>query len=176
MSNLNENDIAEMNENRNLTLLKRMLNEEYDEVMFWVECPAYQDEIIGIKDEDTYDSNDRLIKNITFQFEGMGEDNIFHNLMEWKNLIEELSLKEETLFKMKDEYQVKSDIIIEETDFKAIYGKNNAEVRKNHIKNELSDLYDNIHDIEFSIAYIGRRISFLKELIRTKRTLMGVKK
>jgi len=177
MSNLNENDIAEMQENRNIVLLKRMLMEnDVDEVMLWVECPGYQDEVLGVTDEDITDNNGRLVKHITFKFTGMGEPNVTGDLMEWKNLIEELSRKEVLLYKKKEAYQVMSDKIISETDFKEIYGKNNADVRKTHVKNELMTDYETIKALEFSVDWIGRRISFLRELIRVKRVLLEVSK
>ena len=176
MSNLNEEDIAEMQENRNIVLLKRMLMEnDVDEVMLWVECPGYQDEVLGVTDEDITDNNGRLVKHITFKFSGMGEPNVTGDLMEWKNLIEELSRKEVLLYKKKETYQVMSDKIIAETDFKEIYGKNNDTVRKTHVKNELMTDYETIKALEFSVDWINRRISFLKELIRVKRVVLEIK-
>ena len=71
-------------------------------------------------------------------------------------------------------YDVKANEIIEHTDFKALYGANNQKVRDNHVRNELSDWYEIIRDLEFSLNYINHRISFLKELIRTKRMIMEV--
>ena len=132
MNNLNEQDLAEMQENRNIVLLKRMLMEnDVDEMMLWVECPSYQDEVLDVTDEDITDNNGRLVKHITFKFTGMGEPNVTGDLMEWKNLVEELSRKEVLLYHKKEAYQVASDKIIGETDFKALFGKNNADVRKN---------------------------------------------
>ena len=176
MSNLNEEDIAEMQENRNIVLLKRMLMEnDVDEVMLWVECPGYQDEVLGVTDEDITDNNGRLVKHITFKFTGMGEPNVTGDLMEWKNLVEELSRKEVLLYKKKEAYQVMSDKIIGETDFKALFGKNNADVRKQYVKEQLRTEHETIKALEFSIDWIGRRISFLRELVKTKRVLMEVK-
>ena len=102
-------------------------------------------------------------------------DDITDYLSEWENLIEELSVKEVLLYKKKEAYQVMSDKIIAETDFKALYGKNNAEVRKTHVKGELMTDYETIKALEFSVDWIIRRISFLRELIRVKRVLMEVK-
>ena len=96
-------------------------------------------------------------------------------LEHWENLIEELSNKEIALYKWKEIYEIKANEIIEHTDFKELYGANNQKVRDNHIKNELSDWYENIKDLEFSINYLSRRIGYLKELIRTKRSLMELK-
>ena len=93
-------------------------------------------------------------------------------MREWDELIHELSDKEVALFKWKEIYEVKANEIIEHTDFKELYGANNQKVRDNHVRNELSDWYDIIKDLEFSIAYIERRISFLRELIKCKRVLL----
>ena len=176
MSNLNEEDLAEMQESRNIVLLKRMLMEnDVDEVMLWVECPGYQDEVLGVTDEDITDNNGRLVKHITFKFTGMGEPNVTGDLMEWKNLVEELSRKEVLLYQKKTAYQQESDRIIAETNFKELYGANNQKVRDNHVKTVLSNDYETIKDLEFSIDWISRRIVYLKELIRTKRVLMEIK-
>lgn len=102
-------------------------------------------------------------------------DDVMANLHEWTCLITELSKKEIELNNLKGNYQALSDEIIESTDFKALYGKNNAEVRKNHVRNELSDEYESIKELEFSLDYLKRRISFLKQLIHTKTVLIEVK-
>jgi mRNA-degrading endonuclease HigB of HigAB toxin-antitoxin module len=95
-------------------------------------------------------------------------------LNEWENLIEELSQKEIALYEWKQVYNIKSEEITAHTDFKAIYGANNQKVRDNHVRNELADWYENIKDLEFSIDYITRRISYLRELVKCKRTIMEV--
>jgi len=87
----------------------------------------------------------------------------------------ELSRKEVLLYRKKEAYQVMSDKIIGETDFKALFGKNNADVRKQYVKEQLRTEHETIKALEFSIDWIGRRISFLRELVKTKRGLMEVK-
>ena len=96
-------------------------------------------------------------------------------LGEWERLINELSEKEVALYEWKEIYQIKSLEIENTVDFKSIYGKNNADVRKQHIKMELGEWDKTIHELETSINWISRRISFLRELIRVKRTLLEVK-
>ena len=110
---------------------------------------------------------------VTYEVEIKG---LLDDLKEWETLIEELSSKEKALLEWKELYQVHSDKIIAETDFKSLYGANNQKVRDNHVKNELSSWYDTIKDLEFSIDWINRRISFLRELIRVKRVLLEVSK
>ena len=96
-------------------------------------------------------------------------------LKEWENLINELSMKELALIEWKEIYEIKAQSIEDETDFKAIYGRNNADIRKLHIKQELKEWSNIITDLEISIAWITRRISFLRELVKCKRTLLEVK-
>ena len=93
----------------------------------------------------------------------------------WSYLITELSSKEIELYKCRESYQALSDKIIESTDFKELYGKNNAEVRKHHVKNELAEEHEHIKNLTFSIDYLIRKISFLKQLIHTKTVMMEIK-
>ena len=100
---------------------------------------------------------------------------VIDNLSEWSRLVTELSENEIALYEWKEVYSVKSEEIIKNTDFKELYGKNNADVRKAHVRNELRDWDNIIHDLEFSIDYLKRRISFLKQLVHTKTVLLEVK-
>jgi len=127
----------------------------------------------NLNEEDIAKMLDMENAEITYEVEIKG---LMDNLEEWETLIEELSSKEKALLEWKELYQSHSEMIIAETDFKALYGKNNADVRKQHVRKELSTWYDTITDLELGISWINRRISFLRELIRTKRTLMEVSK
>jgi mRNA-degrading endonuclease HigB of HigAB toxin-antitoxin module len=100
---------------------------------------------------------------------------ITEDLKEYNETIIELSEKEIALYEWKQVYDIKAEAIVKETDFKTLYGANNQKVRDNHIRNELNDWYEIIKDLEFSINYLNRRIGYLKELIRTKRSLMELK-
>lgn len=91
---------------------------------------------------------------------------------QWNVYIIELSDKEKELITLKESYNQMEQEIIAETDFKALYGKNNETVRKNHVKNELKDLVDNKHDLELRINYLKRRISYIKELLQMQRSLL----
>ena len=62
--------------------------------------------------------------------------------------------------------------ILNNTDFKELYGRNNESVRKAHIKNELKDLVDTKHDLELRINFLKRRIEYIKELMRMQETLL----
>ena len=96
-------------------------------------------------------------------------------LVEWEDLVDELSDKEVALYEWKSVYNVKADEIIANTDFKGLYGANNQKVRDTHVANELAEWHSTIKDLEFSINWIQNRISFLRELIRVKKTIMEVK-
>lgn len=95
-------------------------------------------------------------------------------LREWEELVNELSEKEIALFKWKEVYEIRAMEIENNTDFKELYGKNNEKVRREHIKNELADWHYIIKDLELSINWITRRISFLK-LVNWKMTLIEAK-
>ena len=97
-------------------------------------------------------------------------------LKEWEDLIEELTEKEIDYYYNKRTYNALADKIIAETDFKSLYGANNQKVRDNHVRNELNDLYNDIKTLEFSIDWINRRISLVRELVQVKRVMMEVKR
>lgn len=103
------------------------------------------------------------------------KNNISYDLWEWSKLITELSEKERDLIELKDIIFDKEQWIIENTDFKAVYGKNNSDVRKLHLTKHMKSEYENRRSLELSIDYIKRRISFLKSLIHVKSVIMGVK-
>ena len=90
-------------------------------------------------------------------------------LREWELMVNELSSKEIELYNLKEAYLIAEADIVNEVDFKAIYGKNNEKIRKEHCKKELSDLVEQIKELEFSIAWIKQYIPFLKEVIRSKK-------
>ena len=96
-------------------------------------------------------------------------------LNEWEQYIDELSEKEVALYQWKSVYNVKADEIIANTDFKALYGANNQKVRDQHVKEELRDWHNTIKELEFSINWLTHRISYMRELIKTKRVLLEVK-
>ena len=85
-------------------------------------------------------------------------------LNEWNLTIEELSKKEIEYDKLKKEHFEKSEEIIRTTDFKELYGKNNADVRKAHIQNILSELTEDILDLKYSISYLKRKIDWYKAI------------
>jgi len=91
---------------------------------------------------------------------------------EWDSAVDEITEKEKELIGLKETYAQMEQKIIDETNFKALYGKNNEVVRKNHVKNELKDMVDERHDLELRISYLKRRIDFIKSLMGMQKTLI----
>ena len=89
--------------------------------------------------------------------------------IEYEDLVCELSQKEVELLKLKEYLAVKSFEIEQETDYKSLYGKNNADIRKQHLKNELGDVFDTVMELELSIGWIKSYIPLIKEVVRTKQ-------
>ena len=97
-------------------------------------------------------------------------------LDEWENLVDELSEKEIALYEWKHVYNVKADEIVANTNFKELYGANNQRVRDKHVQEQLVDWHDIIVELEFSIDWIIRRISFLREMVHWETTIKEGKK
>lgn len=87
----------------------------------------------------------------------------------YEDLVAELSNKEIALYTLKEEYIIAENKIIANTDFKALYGKNNEKVRKEHCKSELSDRVSQMKDLEFSISWIKNYLPLIREVVRSKQ-------
>jgi len=100
-----------------------------------------------------------------------------HLLIKYEDFIAELSRKETEYLKLKEDYDSKEFEIVYLSDinFKELYGSTSEKVRKQHASNELKPLKGELQGLELSIDYLKRYISFLRELIRVKRTIMEVK-
>ena len=90
-------------------------------------------------------------------------------LMKWEDLVFELSENEIELLKLKEYIQSESFHIETTFDFKEAYGKNNADIRKQHIKVELADVFDKVQSLELSINWIRSYIPLLNEVVRCKQ-------
>ena len=90
----------------------------------------------------------------------------------WNRYVYELTQKEQELMDIKETYAQMEQEIIDTTDFKKIYGKNNETVRKNHVRAELKDLVDERHDLELRISFLKRRITYIKSLMSMQETLI----
>ena len=83
----------------------------------------------------------------------------------------------ESLYYKKEEHDSKEFEIVYQSDidFKALYGSTAEKVRKQHAKNELSDLNKEIKSLELSIDYLKRRLNYLKGLVTVKTALIEAK-
>lgn len=98
--------------------------------------------------------------------------------VEYENAIFELSSKEVKYYNSKESYAALSDTLLEQAKkdkddgkgdiIKDMYGGNNDKTRKRYVKEELVDEAKEIKDLEFSIDYLKRRISFLKAILYLK--------
>ena len=95
----------------------------------------------------------------------------------WSSLITELSEKEIELENIKREFEAKEFQIkyIDEIDFKGLYGRANDDTRKYHVQVTLQDLLDKKSDLELSISYLKRMISFLRQVVPARVTLFEVR-
>lgn len=91
---------------------------------------------------------------------------------QWEIYINELSDKEKELLNVKKSYSQLEQNIIENTDFKALYGKNNEKIKTAHVESELQDLVVKKQDLELRKKYLKRKIIYLQELIRMQRSLL----
>lgn len=89
---------------------------------------------------------------------------------EYEKLIWELTGKEIRLTEVETELADKEFNIkyVEDIDFKELYGKANDDVRKHHVKLVLADLIKQKTDLELSVSFLKREISFLKKVIQIK--------
>jgi len=90
-------------------------------------------------------------------------------LDQYESMVLELSDKEVELLTLKEYIQSESFHIETTFDFKEAYGKNNADIRKQHIKSELADVFDKVQSLELSINWIKSYIPLVKEVIRVKQ-------
>ena len=87
----------------------------------------------------------------------------------WEGIVRELSEKEIEYLNIKEYVKHEANSIELETDFKALYGKNNADIRKQHVRLQLKSEYDTMRDLEISMNWIKNYIPLLKEVIRSKQ-------
>ena len=90
-------------------------------------------------------------------------------LVEYEELVLELSENEMDLYKLKEAYLIAERDIIANTNFKELYGANNEKVRSNHVKNELADMVEKKASLQFRIDFIKQYIPLLREVVRCKQ-------
>ena len=91
---------------------------------------------------------------------------------EWDNLLTDINVKSTQLYLLKERIFDKEQEIINNTDFKELYGKNNADVRKTHLKQEMQADYDAKNDLELDIDAAKRRVTFIKSMLDMQRALV----
>lgn len=120
-----------------------------------------------------------FVKCINNIINEMGEEplDLHENFEDWDERINWLDKTNRRLVEINEIYMAESDRILEEArelkvDFKAIYGANNKDTRKQYVDEQLSDLLDEKKELEFRKADDNRRISLLKRLIDMKVELI----
>ena len=149
----------------------RELDQEFDDVQFWVQCPEYTDEVVNMKTEYLDDNNGRMVANVTFLFNGIGEHRVSKDIIKWKRLITELNIDEMNYRKLKNEYDEKEFDLLVNFDFKKEYGKDNDKIRKQHVRKELVDDFEKLKKLEIEIDHKKRMVSFYKQLVDTKTSI-----
>lgn len=141
--------------------------------------------ITGIKGEQYPCKPDVFHATYDLEEDNSIDDFVIDNLTEWSRLVTELSINEIELHKKKEAYNVSSEKLLKEAAkeklendndiIKAKYGGNNDKTRKKYVKDSLVKKSKEIKELEFSIDYCRRRISYLKQLVHTKTVLLEVK-
>jgi len=149
----------------------RELDQEFDDVQFWVKCPEYTDEVVNLKTEYLEDNNGRMVAHVTFLFHGIGEHRVSKDIIKWKNLIIDLNINEMKYQKLKREYDKKEFDILVNFDFKKKYGKDNEKLRNLHVRSELADERKELKDLEVEIDNQKRMVSFYNQLVATKTSI-----
>ena len=93
-------------------------------------------------------------------------------LDKWETLINKVSMQEIELYNLKEEIFNEEQKIISKTDFKEIYGKNNADVRKQHLQSVMKPKYDSKKVFELTLEANKRRIIFYGEKVKCLREFM----
>lgn len=93
-------------------------------------------------------------------------------LGKWETLINKVSMQEIQLYELKEEIFQEEQDIIKNTDFNALYGKNNKDVRKEHLDKTMKPKNDLKKSLEIDIEANKRRIIFYGEKVKCLRQFM----
>ena len=153
MSNLNEMDIARYQEGI------KIVDYRIDELGYWK----------GLHDDGTIERDWRPVL--------CHEVPVKYLLETYHCMIVELTHKETEYMRLKEQYNSEEFeiVFLSDIDFKELYGSTSEKVRKQHASTELKPLKTKLTGLELSIDYLKRYISFLRELIHVKRTIMESK-
>ena len=180
MSNLNEEDIARWEEeNKPVWQVDEVESIKFDddgnEIGEWIgysvtliEDPSKY--CFDCRDEDNAELLCNFLNNICSDI--TAEKTIDEYFEEWDSLLSEINVKSTQLYILKEKIFDKEQEIINNTDFKELYGKNNADVRKNHLKQEMQPDYDAKNDLEMDIDAAKRKITFIRSMMDMQRALL----
>lgn len=93
-------------------------------------------------------------------------------LGKWETLINKVSMQEIQLYELKEEIFQEEQDIIKNTDFNALYGKNNKDVRKEHLDKTMKPKKDLKKSLEIDIEANKRRVIFYGEKVKCLRQFM----
>ena len=93
-------------------------------------------------------------------------------LGKWETLINKVSMQEIRLYELKEEIFKEEQDIIKNTDFNALYGKNNKDVRKEHLDKTMKPKHDLKKSLEIDIEANKRRVIFYGEKVKCLRQFM----
>lgn len=93
-------------------------------------------------------------------------------LDKWETLINKVSMMEIEYYQLKEEIFNEEQKIIKNTDFNALYGANNKDVRKEHLDKSMKEQYDLRKALEIDIDANKRRIYLYAEKVKCLREFM----
>ena len=93
-------------------------------------------------------------------------------LHKWETLINKISMQEIELYNLKDEIFNEEQKIIKNTDFNALYGANNKDVRKEHIDKTMKPKKDYKKSLEVKLEENKRRVYLYSEKVKCLREFM----
>lgn len=166
MSNLNEEDIAKYLEECEVAAKEYVTKPSVVKAY-----PTDFGEYIVIDENNKKYSVSEKVFLETYE-EVSKEKTIEEYFAEWEKHLTDISIKSAQLYLLKEKIFDKEQDIINNTDFKELYGKNNADVRKNHLKQEMQADYDAKNDLEMDIDYAKRRIDYIRALMRMQGSLI----
>ena len=180
MSNLNEEDIAKwQDDNSDTWRVEEIESIEYDEN--GNETDTWNGYAVVLSEKPSkhcFDCRNRINADMLCDFlnkycsDVIGDKTIDEYFEDWDNLLVEISTKTTQLYMLKERIFDKEQEIINNTDFKELYGKNNADVRKNHLKQEMQADYDAKNDLEMDIDAAKRRITYIRSMLDMQRALV----
>ena len=102
---------------------------------------------------------------------------LHQDFTEYEKLITKMNEDARELFRLEKEYQDEFNRVLEEAiehkvDFKALYGGNNKDTRKQYVEEQLSDMLDEIQELKFNKSENQRQLDFLKRLIDMKTAMI----